>query len=71
MLEINPCSKYANVMERALYNTVLHAMSEDGKSFFYTNALEVLPKASRLDSRKGILSRQGKNGLAAPAVRLI
>lgn len=52
MLEINPCSKYANVMERAFYNTVLHAMSEDGKSFFYTNALEVLPKASRLDSRK-------------------
>lgn len=52
MLEINPCSKYANVMERALYNTVLHAMSEDGKSFFYTNALEVLPKASIVDSRK-------------------
>lgn len=52
MLEINLCSKYANVMERALYNTVLHAMSEDGKSFFYTNALEVLPKASIVDSRK-------------------
>lgn len=52
MLEIKPNSKYANVIERALYNTVLHSMSEDGKSFFYVNALEVLPKASHRDSRK-------------------
>ena len=52
MLEIKPNSKYANVIERALYNTVLHSMSEDGKSFFYVNALEVLPKASHQDSRK-------------------
>lgn len=48
--EIN--SHYADVMERALYNTVLSGMAEDGKSFFYVNPLEVLPIASRLDSRK-------------------
>lgn len=52
MLEICPDSKYANVMERALYNTVLHGMGDDGKSFFYVNALEVLPIASKCDSRK-------------------
>ena len=48
--EIN--SHYADVMERALYNTVLSGMAEDGKSFFYVNPLEVLPIASKLDSRK-------------------
>lgn len=52
MLEIKPDSKYADVMERALYNTVLSAMAQDGKSFFYVNPLEVLPTACRLDSRK-------------------
>ncbi|MGN1202725.1 MAG: glycoside hydrolase family 127 protein, partial [Eubacterium sp.] len=48
--EIN--SHYADVIERALYNTVLSGMAEDGKSFFYVNPLEVLPIASKLDSRK-------------------
>lgn len=43
---------YADVMERALYNTVLSGMAEDGKSFFYVNPLEVLPIASKVDSRK-------------------
>ncbi|MCM1115793.1 MAG: glycoside hydrolase family 127 protein [Clostridium sp.] len=49
-LEIN--SHYGDVIERALYNTVLSGMSEDGKSFFYVNPLEVLPEASHKDSRK-------------------
>ncbi len=52
MLEIAPKSKYADVMERALYNTVLAGMAQDGKSFFYVNPLEVLPEASHKDSRK-------------------
>ncbi len=52
MLEINPCSHYADVIERALYNTVLSGMAEDGKSFFYVNPLEVNPVACELDSRK-------------------
>ncbi len=52
MLQIKPKSNYADVMERALYNTVLSGMSEDGKSFFYVNPLEVLPKASNKDERK-------------------
>ncbi len=49
-LEIN--SQYSDIIERALYNTVLASMAEDGKSFFYVNPLEVLPIASREDSRK-------------------
>lgn len=35
--------KYADVMERAFYNTVLAGMQLDGKRFFYVNPLEVVP----------------------------
>lgn len=52
MLEIRPDSRYANVMEQALYNTVLAGMALDGKSFFYVNPLEVFPKACHKDERK-------------------
>ncbi len=52
MLEICPDSHYGDVMERALYNTVLSGMALDGESFFYVNPLEVLPEASEKDSRK-------------------
>lgn len=51
MLQIEPKSEYADVMELALYNTVLAGMALDGKSFFYVNPLEVLPEATRRDSR--------------------
>ena len=36
-------AKYYDVVERALYNTVLAGISLDGKSFFYVNPLEVWP----------------------------
>lgn len=52
MLEIAPEARYANVMERALYNGVLSGMALDGKSFFYVNPLEVLPEACHKDERK-------------------
>lgn len=52
MLEISPEAKYANVMERALYNGILSGMALDGKSFFYVNPLEVNPEACRRDERK-------------------
>lgn len=44
MLEMEADSHYADVMERALYNTVLGGMALDGKHFFYVNPLEVHPQ---------------------------
>lgn len=43
MLHLDADSRYADVMERALYNTVLGGMALDGKHFFYTNPLEADP----------------------------
>ena len=52
MLEVEAHSEYSDVMEQALYNTVLSGMALDGKSFFYVNPLEVLPEACHKDERK-------------------
>ena len=52
MLQIAPKAKYADVMERALYNGVLSGMALDGKSFFYVNPLEVNPESCHKDERK-------------------
>lgn len=46
MLEMEVDSKYADVMERAFYNTVLAGMQLDGRRFFYVNPLEVIPGIS-------------------------
>lgn len=46
MLALSPMGEYADVLERALYNTVLAGMSQDGKRFFYVNPLEVTPGIS-------------------------
>lgn len=51
MLQLQPVSQYADVMELALYNTVLAGMSLDGKRFFYVNPLEVDPEACKTDRR--------------------
>lgn len=52
MLEIQADSRYSDVMEQALYNTVLAGMALDGKSFFYVNPLEVFPEACEKDERR-------------------
>lgn len=52
MLEKEVNGAYADVMEQALYNTVLSGMALDGKSFYYVNPLEVLPEACHKDERK-------------------
>jgi hypothetical protein len=52
MLQMKPDAKYANIMERALYNGILSGMALDGKSFFYVNPLEVNPLACHRDERK-------------------
>lgn len=46
MLYLERNGKYADVMERALYNCVLAGMQLDGTRFFYVNPLEVLPGIS-------------------------
>ncbi len=46
MLRLAEKGEYADVMERALYNTVLAGMQLDGKRFFYVNPLEVTPGIS-------------------------
>lgn len=48
MLMLENDAKYANTIERALYNGVLSGLSIDGKSFFYENPLEI-----NLDERRG------------------
>lgn len=52
MLDNEMCAEYADVMERALYNTVLSGMAPDGKHFFYVNPLETVPEYSRKDPGK-------------------
>lgn len=52
MLGLENDSKYADVMERALYNGTISGMDLDGKKFFYVNPLEVWPEAcTRYDKR--------------------
>lgn len=46
MLENELNGEYADVMERAFYNTVLAGMQLDGKRFFYVNPLEIIPGIS-------------------------
>lgn len=46
MLEIDFDGKYADVIERALYNGTISGMQLDGKKFFYVNPLEVEPGVS-------------------------
>ncbi len=43
MAEITREASYIDVVERALYNTVLAGIALDGRSFFYVNPLEVWP----------------------------
>lgn len=47
MLRMDPDSKYADVMERALYNNVLSGISEDGEHYFYVNPLMLKPDVAK------------------------
>ncbi|MBQ8503900.1 MAG: glycoside hydrolase family 127 protein [Clostridia bacterium] len=46
MLQGEVNGEYADIMEKAFYNTVLAGMAKDGKRFFYVNPLEVIPGIS-------------------------
>lgn len=47
MLRLLPESKYADVMERALYNNVISGISQDGERYFYVNPLAVEPETAK------------------------
>ncbi len=44
MAQIFKNGKYFDIVERALFNTVLSGIAMDGRSFFYVNPLEVWPQ---------------------------
>ncbi|MNI41560.1 Non-reducing end beta-L-arabinofuranosidase [compost metagenome] len=66
MLQIAPEARYADVMERALYNNVIGSMAQDGKHYFYVNPLEVWPQACSCNPGKHHVKaeRQGWFGCA-------
>ena len=41
MIKLNPDGKYADAVERVMYNGALSGVSMDGKGFFYENPLEI------------------------------
>ena len=43
MTRIHDHGRYADVMERALYNGIISGLALDGESYFYVNPLEVVP----------------------------
>lgn len=52
MLQARPDSRYADVMERALYNGTVSGVSLDGKHFFYDNLLAAHPQYHRFNQQK-------------------
>jgi DUF1680 family protein len=53
MLNHERDSKYADVMERALYNNAIAGMAADGKKYFYVNPLESQPEANAKSPNRG------------------
>jgi len=47
MLMNDPDSRYADMIERALFNGALSGISLDGKGYFYVNPLEVKPEVAQ------------------------
>ncbi|QAA32625.1 glycoside hydrolase family 127 protein [Clostridium manihotivorum] len=52
MAKITRQSKYIDIVERALYNTLLSGIGLNGKEFFYVNPLEVWPDSCLPDTSK-------------------
>lgn len=46
MLDLKPKGKYADIIERCIYNSTISGMQLDGKHFFYVNPLETNPGLS-------------------------
>ena len=54
MLQIDMDSRYADDLEKQIYNTILAGMALDGKSFFYVNPLEVTPDLCGTEERSHV-----------------
>lgn len=52
MLLAEADGEYADVMEKALYNTAIAGMALDGRHFFYVNPLEVVPNIDKKNPTK-------------------
>ena len=46
MMQIQIKGEYADIIEKVLFNALFASVSQDGKSFFYVNPLEIWPEAS-------------------------
>ena len=46
-------SKYIDILEKTLYNGLLSGIGMDGKSFFYTNAMEIKNNFNHVDKEGG------------------
>lgn len=58
MLQSDPDGKYADVMERALYNSVLSGVNLSGNAYFYANLLKVIPEVVDFPGRMSIHSKR-------------
>ena len=58
MLHVDPDGRYADVMERALYNGVLSGVSLSGDRFFYANPLAMFPTTCRATQPNQTSARQ-------------
>ncbi len=54
MFDIDPDSRYTDVMERALYNGIMAGVSYDGHDFFYANPLASYPYVNPHEHFSGI-----------------
>ncbi|MGN1140300.1 MAG: glycoside hydrolase family 127 protein [Oliverpabstia sp.] len=46
MFQLTRDGKYTDIVEKALYNTLLSGIAMDGQHFFYVNPLEVVPRVA-------------------------
>lgn len=61
MMELEPQGKFADVLEKELFNGAISGMSLDGTHFYYVNPLEADPVASRKNpDRKHVLTHRAE-----------
>ncbi len=64
MNRIEPDGRYGDVMERALYNTIMSGVSLDGEAFFYANRLECNPARLKYEQGHHSFPAQRQKGFA-------